>query len=189
VDIQLKQRLVGAVVLVLLAVVVIPAILDGGRKESATPESPSAPVVKETEFSSSIIPLEESADKSTLPAPTPVPENITPPVEPSAVTEIRPPSENTQSAVAVTKPVPQPQTGIPSWVVQVAVLTSQSRADELVKSLEKKGFKAFKEKFYSSGGARYRIRVGPELKQEDAEKIRDRINREMKLKTMVVRYP
>ena len=70
----LKQRLVGAAVLVLLAVIFVPVLLESGPDQSEVGfdlgTSPSA----ESGFSSRIIPLEDSADASSEAATPSTPE-------------------------------------------------------------------------------------------------------------------
>ena len=58
-DEGLKQRLVGAVVLVLLAVIFIPMLLDSPPEPGKAGVELPAPPSDEAEFSSRIVPLEE----------------------------------------------------------------------------------------------------------------------------------
>ena len=57
----LKQRLVGAAVLVLLAVVFVPVLLESDPDESEVGFDLGTPPSAESGFSSRIIPLEDSA--------------------------------------------------------------------------------------------------------------------------------
>jgi len=102
-DIALKQRLVGAVVLIALAVVVLPMLLGGrpeeGAQEAQTIELPPQPV--ELDFQTRRYPLGEAlevppregeadaADDApvTLPHPSPQP-NVDSDVDPGAVTHV-----------------------------------------------------------------------------------------------------
>ena len=70
----LKQRLVGAAVLVLLAVVFVPVLLESDPDESEVGFDLGTPPSAESGFSSRIIPLEDSAVAASEAAAPPTPE-------------------------------------------------------------------------------------------------------------------
>lgn len=65
-----------------------------------------------------------------------------------------------------------------AWVVQVASLGAKDKADELVTKLRKKGFRALA---HNSGGA-WKVTVGPELKREVADSIKQKLANDPELK-------
>jgi DedD protein len=179
-DPKLKQRLVGAIVLFILAVIFIPSILDERRTASNEPitEIEIKPVpAPEQRFSSQVIPLDGTKNKALLP------------IDKTLKQIAKPASKPIEPVVAEPKKVEQ-KAGMVSWVVQVAVLSSEKSANTLVNKLKKKGFTAASyEKTYSSSGARYRIRVGPVYDYDESKKLKRKIDREMGLKGLIVRYP
>ncbi|MDH5436147.1 MAG: SPOR domain-containing protein [Gammaproteobacteria bacterium] len=176
-DIQLKQRLIGAVVLILLAVIFIPDILDerlpAGSDEHVTKIEikPDAPKT----FSSEIIPLDGSKNKALIKEQAPV----------SSVKPLDRPSE----PVPVAKKTEPPKTGLVSWTIQVAILSNEAGAAALVKKLKQKGFSAIYEKIYGSSGTRYRVRVEPVFDYEESKQLKQKIDRETGLNGLIVRYP
>ena len=69
----LKQRLVGAAVLVLLAVVFVPVLLESDPDESEVGFDLGTPPSAESGFSSRIIPLEEASETAQDSAVPPAP--------------------------------------------------------------------------------------------------------------------
>lgn len=103
-DSSLKQRLVGAIVLVFLGVIVIPMLLSGEGPAPITQSN--IPPPPKSEFSSKIIPLDEVPAAGTL---NPVP--ISPPaasVEQPAASAAAAPSPAKTTAIAVAPVVPVP---------------------------------------------------------------------------------
>lgn len=188
-NIQFKQRLVGAIVLVSLAVIIVPLLLPGeGRLQKAKSGSrfPPAP---EYHFA----PLK-------APPPAPAPEPLAVPLEaPPAPADI--PKDADASApirpdlpVATATPKTAPKaddadkpTG---WVVQVASFSRRDNALALRDRLRKQGHPSFVEAVKDkNGGAVYRVRVGPVLRQEQAEQLQRSLAKEVKLEGLVLRYP
>lgn len=181
-DIQLKQRLVGAVVLISLAVIFIPSILDERiSTDSDEPVTeikikPASKPEPEEKFSSQVISLDGTKNRALIS------------IGKSPVPSVKPADTQTKSRISVKKESP-PKIGMVSWTVQVAVLSSEKGAVALVNKLKKKGFSASYEKTYGSTGARYRVRIEPVYDQEEARKLKQKIDRETGLKGMIVRYP
>jgi DedD protein len=202
VDEQLKRRLVGAVVLVSLAVIFLPMMLEGRDnqdvqiKQTNIPPKPAA--VKE--FKSSVTPI---ADDEPLIPPLPTvrprapeapvaapPQRIVEPLkEPAARSEpkaIAPPAPPVIEEAPVAA---QPKVGIAAWVVQVVSLSNKGNADRLVADLQRKKFPAFLEQISVKGRDLYRVRVGPEIDRKRTEQMAQEIERQFKLKGQVIRYP
>jgi DedD protein len=195
-DIALKQRLVGASVLIALAVVVLPMLL-GGRSEDGgvtqkveVPEQPP-----ELDFETRRYPVGESrppvttptADEPmTLPAPTPretpaepdVDENRSESrVEPAM--ETPPPGtesiagESVEKPVTVITPEPAPSAapaGTGRYLVQVASFGAVANAQRLTGQLEELGYTVHSDTVESDVGTLHRVRVGPYASESDADR-------------------
>ena len=208
-EINLKQRLVGAVVLVSLAVIFIPLILDGRDPSVNYISKSNIPPKPERDFVSRVIPLN--------PSPVPEPEVLEPEVIPEPVAikpaaEAKPKIEAPAAAKlveksaelkttvkAVTKPevkivakpktVVKPKTGLSAWAIQVGSFGSKKNAYALREKLRKQGFTAFVDTLYDKDTASFRVRVGPEIKRERAEAIQAKLAKLLKTKPIVVKHP
>lgn len=197
----LKERLVGAAVIVILAVIFIPMLLDNTENretvitESNIPPKPETipDIPEDNDFSSRIIPLQEEApvsgtvepeSKPTAPA-KPVPDTKKP--EPTVSEQTT--SGQTSTTAVVRNEDPATGVGISAWVVQLGSFSSHENAESLNKQLRKAGFRSFVEPLKQKNSVSYRVRVGPELKRSDAEAINTKLKQTMKLDGIVVHYP
>lgn len=209
----LKQRLIGAAVIIALAVIFVPMILDGsGRKESVAlnMEVPPEPTftfdsnLPDTKDLDELPPIERP--KAASPAVDPAVDN-----KPTEIPETTPETtpENTPettSVTSVTEPVkPKPtepkiveateshiktNPALSAWAVQVAAFGEKGKALALQEKLLASNISAFTEQSGKGGKVLYRVKVGPELKRENAEKLRDRIEKEHGLQgSFVIKHP
>ncbi|WP_312154819.1 SPOR domain-containing protein, partial [Pseudomonas sp.] len=75
--------------------------------------------------------------------------------------------------------------GLPvSWSIQLASLSNRVGADNLQKTLRSQGYNAY----IRSADGMNRVYVGPLIERAEAERLRDVINRQHKLKGFVVRF-
>lgn len=195
---KMKQRLVGAVVLASLAVIFIPMLLDGGDRSGMPTFGSNIPDKPDVKFEPLDIPLEPV---------TPIPEEkplLVEKVTPESKTPDKPvekkPAETSgsveQEKAPEPKPLvkkapapesrPKPAQETVAWVVQVGSFSSADNAMRLRDKLRVKGYKAYVEKLKAGEGTIYRVRIGPELKREDAEARLEALQREMKLKGIVM---
>ncbi|HHJ17852.1 MAG TPA: sporulation protein [Gammaproteobacteria bacterium] len=198
-DVLLKQRLVGAIVLVALGVIFVPMILEGPARTlvpemEALPEpGKQAPVRSLDTFPTpDAVPAEPEV--SVLQAdPEPVAEK---PV-PASGTE-QPPVPQVDVAPEPAAPVkaektPVQPTAAPgplgNWVVQMGSFSSEQNALRLRNRLRKAGFATQVEKVRVEGKPRFRVRVGPFLERSEAEDRRKRIQDKLSLKGRVLSYP
>jgi DedD protein len=99
----------------------------------------------------------------------------------SAVIEL-PAADASQSAPAAAN--------LSGWAVQVGVYTRKDGADELVARLRAAGYAAFVEPIKLAGGqTSHRVRVGPEVKRENAQRIQSEIKAKFKIDALVVSHP
>ena len=208
----LKQRLIGAIVLVSLAVIFIPIILEG-PDDDWTPRShsipeqpqmdyradmelqlpPETPVVDETVAMEVISqqPLERELPAAaeaveTQPVPVKVPEPVPAPVKtPEPVKATAKPAPPAKQAVQAV-PKKQPLKG---WFVQVGSFGQEMNARGLQDRLVKSGFKVQLEDVELGKKNAYRVLVGPTTSRATAEKQAEKLKSSQQLKGMVIEYP
>ena len=179
-DDQLKQRLVGAAVLVAIAVIFIPMLLDDSEINDPAIDETNIPPRPRTGFSSRIIPLDvEELEAPVKSAPNP---------EPESVAE-QPSGEAGREEQQVNADPGGPRVGVTAWVIQLGSFLSVDNAAALEERLKASGYSAFVEKVVTDKGPVHRVRVGPELLRADAQALRDQLDTEIKLNGIVVRYP
>jgi DedD protein len=196
VDRGLLQRIVGALVLVALAVIFVPMLFnreDAGRQLAvdapAMPKAPAAPVI-ETQ------PVEVPESEV-----EPFPEEFEI-IEEQAVTEPDAPAKPIDPAPALVEPSPvepatvqtQPETpeekrldtaNLPvSWSIQLASLSSRDNAEKLQKTLRSQGYNAY----IRTADGMNRVFVGPLVERGEANRLRDQLQRQQKLDGFVVRF-
>lgn len=195
---RLKERLVGAAVLVVIAVIFIPMLLTGPIDSTSINKTniPERPAEK---FSSKLVPLNDSlmpiteAVNASDDIINEEPLSQDEPVEAYAetVTDV---AEETAEKVTNEKQVVQEKTinkkvGLTAWVVQLGSFSTKVNADKLNLSLRKAGFPAFVEPLTKKGKTSYRVRVGPEILRADADALLKSIKTKMKLDGLVLSYP
>lgn len=92
-------------------------------------------------------------------------------------------------AVAATVTTPPATANKVGFAVQVGAFRATGDAAKLVESLRNSGFAAFSESVRTDSGTLYRVRVGPEIRRADAEKLRDAVAAKLKLDGIVVPHP
>ncbi|MDF0732536.1 SPOR domain-containing protein [Pseudomonas entomophila] len=213
-DKGMKQRMVGALVLVALAVIFLPMLFtreDEMRQVRVqAPEAPAMPSLPEVKVEPVQVPepqvlpdpseqapvvVNESSAPVAAPsqpiAPAPQAPAIKPqPSAPAAVAKVeaRPAPAPVATAATSTKPAAAAKidgNGLPvSWSIQLASLSNRAGADNLQKTLRSQGYNAY---IRSSDGMN-RVFVGPLIERAEAERLRDVINRQQNLKGIVVRF-
>lgn len=194
-DLSLKQRLLGAAVLIALAVIFVPMFLSGSApQKSAEMETSNLaiPQEPEREFQTRVLPVDAAAQNPTGPTTvqpdadtiTPVDTATTPKPAPSAApaaAAVAPAPSTAAKPVAATKPVPEPPKPMPGeaadgrFLVHLGVYTAAKNVEDLVAALKKGGFPAFAEATEYAGKPAQRVRVGPYADRAAAEAARLRI--------------
>ena len=184
-DRALKERIIGAAVLVVFVVLVVPVFLDG-PPESGDIVSERVPLpgqAADGETRTVVLardrdePVPTPAPVSVAVAKTPQPEpeqtaqNAQPDPEPRPEPEEKPaPSEPAAQQAAV--PADSP-TGM--WAVQLGSFTNQQNAERLAADLRKQGFAAFLSQLSTATGQLHRVRIGPQKDRESAEAIAEKL--------------
>ena len=199
---NLKVRLVGAIVLVSMAVIFIPMILDG-REIAGTPVGESnIPPKPENGFISKVIPLTPTLEVKPVAAEKPViKKGLSAQLTKKLETQAKPKSKIPAKAQSKPQSAPikvakvevkkksTPREGLSAWAVQIGSFDSKKNAYALQDKLRKKGFAAFVETIYTKDTPSFRVRVGPELKRELAEKLRKKLTSIHKGRTFIVKHP
>jgi len=205
---RLKQRLVGAIVLVALGVIFIPMILNGEREPGFIVNGSTVPA-RPAEIEN-IRQLEFAADEPVVATDAPQRRSgdIRIPVDERSAplsnnkqtnsTQDRPPPSKIKSAKIISRPA-EPSVGKkkkPSmtpttyaWAVQVGSFQQKSNALTLRDSLRKKKYKAFVEGVRSNNKLVYRVRLGPYVTRSGAEQVHKKLLAKEKIKGLVVKHP
>lgn len=198
-----KQRMVGALVLVALAVIFLPMLFSREDEQRQVqvdaPAAPRMPVIAPVEVEPVAVPEpqvvaqepeqieqeEMAARQAPVPAapvvvaPRPVVATPKPPAVTPAQTVAQAPAklDTTQKRVDAN--------GLPvSWSVQLVSLSNRASADNLQKTLRNQGYNAY---VRTSGGMN-RVFVGPLLERAEADRLRDLLGKQQNLKGFVVRF-
>lgn len=189
----LKQRLVGAAVLASLGVLGWPLLFPapGEPQLERAGEMPPMPAPRE----------------APLPAPEPV--ASLPPAggrhdgalaaEAEALARARgaaqadagaAPAGRAEAGEPPARPRPAlDERGIPvAWVVQVATVSSKDSAEQLVSRLIDSGYKAYFRPLRRAGKTLYRVNVGPRFERRAVEEIRQAIDEELRVSSIIARY-
>jgi len=189
---RLKQRLVGAVVLIALAVIFIPMLLSGGREMEMPVFGSNVPDRSKEITDIKHIDIEEMQKVESIPAKPkriPIAKGLP---EPEVAKETK--SESiVESIVSLTKeekkPVMQEKAKETVWAVQVGSFNNRSNALGLKEKLRKKKIHAFVERIMKNNKAVYRVRVGPEITRKKAEALKLKLQKDLKLSGLVVKHP
>lgn len=217
IDPALKNRLVGVVVLLLLAVLLLPVLFDGANEQALLadtrmPQPPDVPSAGSLLGEPpSIVPETESAiDAAHAPAEPEIPPVAVAPgappeyavadtagvaevgIAPATVKAVPPPAPAATGPVPAVpavpaKPDPRLASLAEAWDVQVAAVSTLESAQQLRGKLAAAGYKSR----VLAAGKLFRVVVGPELRREDATALRDKLAvdaRFGKPKGMLVRY-
>lgn len=197
--VNIKQRFIGAIVLVSLGVIIIPLLLNGGPDinkpflDETIPEMPSrltkvlpdVPQAATMPAAKKII----SHPETGLSNEKQVAENTTETVKSTKKTA----AENNTATRTNThyKKASKPDNAKinMAYTLQIASFSQKSNAFTLQAKLRKQKFKAYIESITTTKGRVYRLRVGPYLKFEQLEKIQKQIEKQFKLNdTVIVKY-
>jgi cell division septation protein DedD len=183
-----KERLTGAIILVALIVLLVPALLTGPIRSlphpiaAATPTSAEEPPLRSytihladdahahatthasgPEQPAPVAATPDAASAQTTPSPAASPAPVSPP---SATPAAPVPGPHAPSAIpAQTAPV---QSG--SWMVQLGSFASRGNADRLAQQLRARGFQAAVSQG-TTGRRLFRVRAGPTATHAGAEQL------------------
>jgi DedD protein len=182
VDAAVKERLTGAIILVALIVLLVPALLTGPLRPAA--RGAAAPA-EEPPLRTYTIDLADNARpgatavRSPAPAPPPVaapaaspPKAAQPP--PAQTTPIAPVPAPAATHRATPTPAPAaratPATPRAGWTVQLGSFAHQANAEHLAAQLRQRGFQVGVSRA-TTGRRLYRVRAGPVSNRTEAERL------------------
>jgi DedD protein len=211
-DFLMKQRLVGAIVLVALGVIFIPMLLENPER-NLVPEMEPLPEPGEQDIGQPLERFPAVGEMPVQPERSVVQKDLPPDAEAEAAATSTdegatgpqalalPESESSTPAAEEAGP---PQAGVEqarpdgkaagpvplgSWVVQMASFSSEQNALRLRDRLRKAGFVAQVEKVLVKGKAHFRVRVGPYLERAEADSDQKKLAATFDLKPRVLSYP
>ena len=159
----LQQRIVGAIVLVTLGVIFIPALLDGSGYKSRQVQD--IEIKEKPEFPS-------LTQKKVEPIPTPLQEN-----------------KKEQEKVQQADPKKAHKKSVKTFALQVGTFGSNENAVKMRDDMREAGYTAFVHKSTAKGKTSYKVRIGPELERSVLEKIKKDVNKSKKIDGYVVNHP
>ena len=194
----LKQRLVGALILLALGVVFWPIIFV--EPDARQPLGDPARVPQRPAIDSSVITpasveglrtspilseLGEAAERVLEAQEDPAPiDNTSAIVEPAPA---KPSIPQTRSEAPVKPGIDAD--GVPiGWILQVASITNADKAEQLRGRLQLMGYKAYVKKIRSDDAVLMRVYVGPKFERAKLEAMQAAIDTEFGVKSMVRRY-
>ena len=212
-DSAYKQRMVGALVLVALAVIFLPMLFSRQDEQRQVvveaPSAPQTPTMPQVQVEPVVVPEPQALPEEPVPSDDEVAAQQAPaaPVQQS-VPVVKPAPAPTAPVVAAKpaapapapKPVaPQPAApgkpdvgqsridpnGLPiSWSIQLASLANRESADALQKKLRAQGYNAY----IRSADGKNRVFIGPLIERAEADRLRDLLGRQQNLNGFVVRF-
>ena len=197
----MKQRVVGTVVVVCIAIIFVPMLLDGEGMQSPELEMTVPPMPSSSAATAS----GQVAPSGGLPTP------ILPPApDPIAALDEPADSDATQAAIQIETPAPE-QTAAPEqgsdtndgknnngalnetgllagWSVRLGTFGNAGNAEGLMRTLRADGHKAYTRTIRRESGNLTAVLVGPLLARDEASSLRDRLARTYNLDGMVVAF-
>jgi DedD protein len=172
-DRRVKERLVGATILGVLIVLLVPELLSGPKPAAAPTANPTQPVRNVT--------VDLTTRQSVAPAPTQAP---APAEADTAGTANMPPASPAAAPAAPLADAPAPlespssspistlsETGHRGWTLQVGSFASRDNADKLVHQLKARGFSVYVVSSGSGAAIRHKVRIGPLADRMAAERL------------------
>ena len=159
----LQQRIVGAIVLVTLGVIFIPALLDGSGykarqvQDIQVKEKPDFPPLSQKKLKPIATPLDQNKIKL--------------------------------AAKRASDPNKSHKKPVKSFALQVGTFASNKNAEKMRDDLKKKGYIAFVYKSQSKGKTSYKVRIGPEIDRAVLDKLKIKIKKTRKIDGYVVNHP
>jgi len=180
----LKERIIGAIVLVIFVVLVVPIFLDGPPADGEiVSERVLLPGQKDQNIKTVV--LERGRSE-------PIPVASGAEVDSGKSQELPAQPEVTQAAASTPQqkivrqeqdPAPQPRTKPQNssasttgmWAVQLGSFSNKENAEKLAADLRKQGYAAFLSQLQTSSGQLHRVRIGPQKDRASAEAMAARL--------------
>jgi DedD protein len=177
----LKERIIGATILVIFVVLIVPVFLDGPPEDGEIISERVLLPGQEGQDTRTVVldrertepmPVASSAEEAVgsseaVVEKKPVPEPIveTPPARTEQQSTTKPQSEPPKPASSTTG----------MWAVQLGSFSNKENADKLAADLRKQGYAAFLSQLKTGSGQLQRVRIGPQKDRESAEAMAARL--------------
>lgn len=182
-DAKTRERLVGALVLVAVIVLLVPALLKGPEDVHDAPPATGTRSVEIVLDDSTgppegegLVPEREVA-RAAPGEPANAKHDAAEPKRPTAGAATaalrgpgKPPAPATDTRVAAGQQ--------PAWAVQLGAFSSRGKADQLVAELRSRGYAAFVLEYRAGGQLLHRVRVGPEQDRARAAAVAERLRKD-----------
>lgn len=193
-DRALRERIIGAIVLVVFAILVVPVFLDGPSDDTEIiSESVTLPGQNDQDRKQQTIVLErdrsepvpsargttsaassreaETSQQAAAVVARPKPAADAPVAEKKAAEK--------EASVAATENSPAEEVPVAAetisstgmWAVQLGSFSSAENAERLAADLRKQGYAAFLSQLQTASGALHRVRIGPQKDRDSAEAV------------------
>lgn len=191
-ELQLKKRarrrLVGAAALALLAVIVLPMVMDHDPRPPVQDIQVQIPSQEAGGLAAKIL----SGSVAVRPLPAAQPKAIVPPGVPVTPKEETPPEAQTEHTTTATQLAVAPKTdvaapaesstasadtGAQQWVVQLGAYKEAANVKQLLAKIKELRLPAYTEKLSNDQGVRIRVRAGPFANREEADKAEAKIKK------------
>jgi cell division septation protein DedD len=167
-DTALKQRLIGAVVLVALAVIFLPMLIKGPAPDSGVSDVPLAvPATPGGQYETRELPLVTPGD---APAGGVVGMDNGTPAASASASEAVP--LDAAAADATTGAMLPASTAGGNFAVNFGAYATPADADAVIARLKQSNLPAFREPATINGKTAWRVRIGPYAERADAEAVR-----------------
>lgn len=166
-DTALKQRLIGAVVLVALAVIFLPMLIKGPAPDSGVSDVPlEVPATPGGQYETRELPL---VTPGNAPAGGVVGLDEKPAAAPTSASEAVPLGSAPAAAAGAMLPA---STAGGNFAVNFGAYATPADADAVIARLKQSSLPAFREPTAINGKTAYRVRIGPYAERADAEAVR-----------------
>lgn len=200
-DNLVKQRLVGALILVALGVVFWPIIFvarDGDTRELrvAVPEAPPvdlSPLPAPDSAALRRAPLAQAQAQGAEQGPAPEPMDSAPPLPAPlpalpARADTQAPASLEQARETLQAPAIDAD-GLPiAYALQVATIGERERAETLRDELLKAGYKGYLQRLRRDERTLYRVLVGPRYQRDDLAPVKEAVDRTWRVESLIIRY-
>ena len=176
----LKNRLVGTIIIVALAVIFLPDFLDGKKQTNKEPfvsvpaSPPKKPIVEPEAFPSERVakaaqlPVTVTDDKAlddeSVTSSAPSETQALPEPEEASIT-----SEDSLASQTVIKAPDSSTVDDAGWVIQLGSFRHEKNVKSLLNKLEKAGYRAFSRRIMTNSGPLNKVFVGPDLEKQKLE--------------------
>jgi DedD protein len=179
----LKERIIGAVVLVLVVVLVVPIFLDGPPDDDEIVSERVLLPGQEEQKTQTVV-LDRDREDPVPVASSPAPARQEPvPEESQPVVVQEQPEPDSSPPDPAPEPVREPVSQQPAtsttgmWAVQLGSFSNKDNAEKLAADLRKQGYAAFLSDVTTDDGQLHRVRIGPQKDRESAEAMASRLLR------------